>query len=72
MVSTAPPTLVLQASRPETIPDHYKRFVENRFREAFGLRVPAALRLPGAGPARPSAQAETAAAAALDAHRPRA
>ncbi|MEY2667502.1 MAG: GTP-binding protein EngA, partial [Pseudomonadota bacterium] len=27
MVSTAPPTLVLQASRPETIPDHYKRFV---------------------------------------------
>jgi GTP-binding protein len=40
MVSTAPPTLVLQASRPETIPDHYKRFVENRFREAFGLRVP--------------------------------
>jgi GTP-binding protein len=40
MVSTAPPTLVIQASRPETIPDHYKRFVENRFREAFGLRVP--------------------------------
>jgi GTPase len=40
MVSTAPPTLVLQASRPETIPDHYKRFVENRYREAFGLRVP--------------------------------
>ncbi len=40
MVSTAPPTLVLQASRPETIPDHYKRFVENRFREAFNLRVP--------------------------------
>jgi GTPase len=40
MVSTAPPTLILQASRPETIPDHYKRFVENRFREAFGLRVP--------------------------------
>ena len=40
MVSTAPPTLVLQASRPQTIPDHYKRFVENRFREAFGLKVP--------------------------------
>jgi GTP-binding protein len=40
MVTTAPPTLVMQASRPETIPDHYKRFVENRFREAFGLRVP--------------------------------
>ncbi len=40
MVSTAPPTMVLQASRPQTIPDHYKRFVENRFREAFGLKVP--------------------------------
>jgi GTP-binding protein len=40
MVSTAPPTLVLQASRPETIPDSYKRFIENRFRETFGLRVP--------------------------------
>jgi GTP-binding protein len=40
MISTAPPTLVLQASRPETIPDSYKRFIENRFRETFGLRVP--------------------------------
>jgi GTP-binding protein len=40
MVSTAPPTFVLQASRPETIPDSYKRFIENRFRETFGLRVP--------------------------------
>ncbi|MGA8893102.1 MAG: ribosome biogenesis GTPase Der [Anaeromyxobacteraceae bacterium] len=40
MVATSPPTLVLQASRPETIPDHYKRFIENRFREAFHLRVP--------------------------------
>jgi GTP-binding protein len=40
MVSTAPPTFVLQASRPETIPDSYKRFIENRFRDAFGLKVP--------------------------------
>ncbi len=40
MAGTSPPTLVIQASRPETIPDHYKRFVENRFREAFSLRVP--------------------------------
>ena len=40
MVSTAPPTFVLQASRPETIPDSYKRFIENRFRETFGLKVP--------------------------------
>ncbi|MCX5732274.1 MAG: ribosome biogenesis GTPase Der [Deltaproteobacteria bacterium] len=40
MVSTAPPTFVLQASRPETIPDSYKRFIENRFRETFSLKVP--------------------------------
>jgi GTP-binding protein len=40
MVSTAPPTLVLQASRPETIPESYKRFIENRYRETFGLKVP--------------------------------
>ncbi len=39
-VATAPPTFLVQASRPETIPDHYKRFVENRFREAFDLKVP--------------------------------
>ena len=39
-VSTAPPTFVLQCSRPEAITDSYRRFVENRFREAFRLRVP--------------------------------
>lgn len=39
-VSTAPPTIVIQASRPQGVTDAYRRFVENRFREAFRLRVP--------------------------------
>jgi len=39
-VSAAPPTFVLQCSRPEAITDSYRRFVENRFRDAFRLRVP--------------------------------
>jgi len=39
-VATAPPTIVLQCSRPEAITDSYRRFVENRLREAFHLRVP--------------------------------
>ena len=39
-VAYAPPTFVVQCNRPEAISDHYRRFVENRFREAFGLEVP--------------------------------
>jgi GTP-binding protein len=39
-VAYAPPTFVINCGRPEAIPDHYRRFVENRFREAFGLEVP--------------------------------
>ena len=39
-VAYAPPTFVIQCSRPEAIPDSYRRFVENRLREAFGLEVP--------------------------------
>jgi GTP-binding protein len=39
-VGYAPPTFLVQCSRPESIGDHYKRFVSNRFREAFGLEVP--------------------------------
>jgi GTPase len=39
-VAYAPPTFVVQCNRPEGVSDHYKRFVENRFREAFGLEVP--------------------------------
>jgi GTP-binding protein len=39
-VSYAPPTFVIQCNRPESVSDHYRRFVENRFRQAFGLEVP--------------------------------
>ena len=39
-VAYAPPTFVINCGRPEAISDHYRRFVENRFREAFGLEVP--------------------------------
>lgn len=39
-VAYAPPTFVVQCSRPEAIGDAYRRFVENRLREAFGLEVP--------------------------------
>ncbi len=39
-VAYAPPTFVVQCNRPEAIGDAYRRFVENRLREAFGLEVP--------------------------------
>jgi GTP-binding protein len=39
-VAYAPPTFVVQCGRPEAISDHYRRYVENRFRDAFGLEVP--------------------------------
>ena len=39
-VAYGPPTFVIQCNRPEAIGDHYRRFVENRLREAFGLEVP--------------------------------
>jgi GTP-binding protein len=39
-VAYAPPTFVVQCNRPEAIGPPYRRFVENRFREAFGLEVP--------------------------------
>jgi GTP-binding protein len=39
-VAYAPPTFSIQCSRPEAIGDAYRRFVENRFRESFGLEVP--------------------------------
>ncbi len=39
-VAYAPPTFVIQCNRPEAIGDAYRRFVENRFRKAFGLEVP--------------------------------
>jgi GTPase len=39
-VAYAPPTFVIQCNRPEAIGEAYRRFVGNRFREAFGLEVP--------------------------------
>lgn len=39
-VAYAPPTFVIQTSHPEGVTDHYRRYVENRFRDAFGLEVP--------------------------------
>jgi GTP-binding protein len=39
-VGASPPTFVVQCSRPEAIGEAYRRFVENRFRAAFRLRVP--------------------------------
>jgi GTP-binding protein len=39
-VAYAPPTFVIQCNRPEAINDSYRRYLENRFREAFGLEVP--------------------------------
>jgi GTP-binding protein len=39
-VGFAPPTFVINCGRPEAISDSYRRFVENRFRDAFGLEVP--------------------------------
>ncbi len=39
-VAYAPPTFVINCGRPESISDGYRRYVEHRFREAFGLEVP--------------------------------
>lgn len=42
-VGTAPPTFVLSCNRPESVPAQYKRYLVNRLRAAFGLRVPVRL-----------------------------
>jgi GTP-binding protein len=39
-VAYAPPTFVIQCSRPEAISESYRRFVQNRLRESFGIEVP--------------------------------
>ena len=39
-VAYAPPTFVIQCNRPQAIGEPYRRYVENRMREAFGLEVP--------------------------------
>ncbi|HET7752727.1 MAG TPA: ribosome biogenesis GTPase Der [Anaeromyxobacteraceae bacterium] len=60
-VGYAPPTFAIQCNRPDGVSDHYRRYVENRFREAFGLEVPMRIiykerkrrsRPPGTGPQR--------------------
>ncbi|HME92061.1 MAG TPA: ribosome biogenesis GTPase Der [Myxococcaceae bacterium] len=44
-VGTAPPTFALTSNRPEMVPAQYKRYVVNRLRAAFGLKVPVRLLL---------------------------
>ncbi len=39
-VAYAPPTFVIQTNHPEGMTEHYRRYVENRLRDAFGLEVP--------------------------------
>ncbi|HTN52124.1 MAG TPA: ribosome biogenesis GTPase Der [Anaeromyxobacter sp.] len=39
-VAYAPPTFVIQTNYPEGMTEHYRRYLENRFRAAFGLEVP--------------------------------
>lgn len=36
-VGTAPPTFAIVCSRPESIPEHYTRYLANGFRERFGF-----------------------------------
>ncbi|HZW90829.1 MAG TPA: ribosome biogenesis GTPase Der [Myxococcaceae bacterium] len=39
-VGAAPPAFAVTTNRPEKVPEAYKRYLSNRLREAFGLRVP--------------------------------
>jgi GTP-binding protein len=42
-VATQPVTVAIQVNRPQAVDDSYKRFLLNRFRERFKLRVPVRL-----------------------------
>ncbi len=42
-VGTAPPTFALTCNLPEMVPDQYKRYLVNRLRSTFGLKVPVRL-----------------------------
>ena len=42
-VGTAPPAFAVTTNRPEKVPEAYKRYLSNRLRETFGLRVPVQL-----------------------------
>jgi GTP-binding protein len=44
-VGVAPPTFALSCNRPEGVTEDYQRFIANRMRDAFGLRVPIRLLL---------------------------
>ncbi len=39
-VGTGPPTFALTSNLPEMVPQRYKRYIVNRLRSAFGLKVP--------------------------------
>lgn len=39
-VAMGPPTFAITCNRPEAVTNDYKRFIVNRMRDAFGLRVP--------------------------------
>ncbi len=39
-VATAPPTFALTCNAPELMPDRYKRYIVNRLRQTFSLKVP--------------------------------
>ncbi len=42
-IGTQPITVAVQCNRPQAVDDAYKRFMLNRFRERFQLRVPVRL-----------------------------
>ena len=42
-VSVAPPAFAITCNAPKEVPDSYKRYITNRIRETFGLRVPITL-----------------------------
>jgi GTP-binding protein len=42
-VATQPVTVALQVNRPQAVDEPYRRFLLNRFRERFKLRVPVRL-----------------------------
>jgi GTP-binding protein len=42
-VATQPVTIAIQCNRPQAVDDSYRRFLVNRLRERFKLRVPVRL-----------------------------
>jgi GTPase len=42
-VAVQPVTVAIQCNRPSAVDESYKRFLVNRFRERFSLRVPVRL-----------------------------